>query len=416
MDKFRLLGFVGGIPLSVEIGGKDVLILYFLLFIPLSLSIIFRRSFANAKLTLIDKTSAAYFLWALVGLGIFLLQAVFFDGDSTAARVASAFGTMVYAVLPFIFGRLVFQSDQETQSLFEGLIAGMILSCGVILSAYAIKWPIDMFSARYEIGQRIPMVIGFFTILSLSRNQPLLKLFLIVFLSVSLIALSETRVSIAAFMISLLMAMLAFGRIYGRNKVLVVIMGMLLAMTLASQISVGLRFRTISLISAVEVWMGNKEQHLADASADMRVQIWKNLLGKLTDSPINFILGYGQLGPSFIGDPLKYESGYVVQQYSAHNDYLDVFVRTGVIGLILYLTVFYSVIICAWKCRGNAPGSVEFMYYHLVFALFGVVIYGMFHETTRYPWFGVLFWLFAGILSTKSAKRLNIAQGGVKTN
>ena len=294
----------------------------------------------------------------------------------------------------------------------------MVLSCGFLLASYALQWQIDVFAARYEIGQRIPMVVGFFTILSLSRKQPLLNLFAIVFLAVSLIALSETRVCIAAFMISLLMALLVFGKIYGKKKVLVIMIAMLLATALATQLSVGLRYRTKLLAMTAAAWISKeqppkeqppKEQYLADASADMRIQIWKNLWGKVTDSPVHFIMGYGQLGPGYICGPLKYKSGYEVRQYSAHNEYLDVFVRTGIVGLILYLAVYCSVIICAWTNKSTSLGSVGFMYYHMIFALLAVAIYGMFHETARYPWFGVLFWLFAGMLSARNAAQTHAA-------
>jgi O-antigen ligase len=216
--------------------------------------------------------------------------------------------------------------------------------------------------------------------------------------------------------------MLACGKAYGKSKVLVVMLAALLAAGLVTQISVGLRFRVKLLAMTADDVKNREEQryekfmkgenskedmkkedHVVDASLDMRLQIWKNLLGKVTDSPQHVIFGYGQLGPSYIGDELKYASGYAVQQYSAHNEYLDIVVRTGFVGLILYLVVFGTVLASAWKNKNSPAGSAGWMYFHMTFALLGVAVYGMFHETTRYPWFGLLFWLFVGMLSARNA-------------
>lgn len=430
VNLLRLLGIIGSIPLSIDIYGKDVLALYFLLFIPLSLSIINYHSVLNTKLTVIDKVTAMYFLWGLLGFSIYLIQNLMSGGDGTVARTASALGTVVYAVLPFVVGRLACRTDSQMEALLEGLIAGMTLSCGYFLANYAIQWPIDQFAARYEIGQRIPMVVGFLTILSLSRKQSLLTHFAIVFLAVGLVLFSETRTSVGAFAVSLVLTVLACGKEYGRNKVLVVVLAVLLSASLATQISVGLRFRMAlltmgaedvyqqskqaeeklaTLVDPKEGQKQKKEDHIVDASLDMRLQIWRNLFGKVIDSPQHAIFGYGQLGPAYIGDPLKYANGYVVQQYSAHNEYLDIIVRTGFVGLTLYLVVFGTVLAIAWNSKNSPNGSAGWMYFHLTFALLGVAAYGMFHETTRYPWFGLLFWLFTGMLSARNAAQSGAA-------
>jgi O-antigen ligase len=437
-NKLRMLGFIGGIPLAIQVDRKEILALYLLLFIPLSLAIINFRSVLNTRLTLIDKVTGMYFLWGLLGFCIYLVQILLSGGDGILTRAACVVGTLAYAVLPFVIGRLISRSDSQTESVLEGLVAGMILSCGYLLANYAIQWSVDEFMARYEIGQRMPMVIGFLTILSLSRKQSLLVHFAIVFLAVGLVCFSETRTSIGAFAISFVLTILACGKAYGKNKVLVVMLAALLAAGLATQISVGLRFR-INLLAMTAEEAGNKEErkfeelmkkdlpgsvestvemskedHLIDASLDMRLQIWENLFGKVIDSPQHAIFGYGQLGPSYIGDPLKYSSGYVVRQYSAHNEYLDIVVRTGFVGLALYLLVFGAVLASAWNNNNSSAGSAGWMYFHLTFALLGVAVYGMFHETTRYPWFGLLFWLFAGMLSARNAAQSKAANDAVQ--
>ena len=402
-DKFRLLGIIASIPLSIDIYGKDVLALYFLLFIPLSLSMINFRSVLKTRLTLIDKVTGTYFLWGLLGFSIYLVQILLSGGDGIMTRAACVVGTIAYAVLPFVIGRLICRTDTQMESILEGLIAGMILSCGYLLANYAIQWRIDEFMARYEIGQRIPMVVGFLSILSLSRKQSLLTHFAIMFIAIALIFLSETRISIGAFIVSLVLVLFACGKEYGKNKVLVVILAALLAAGLATQFSIGLRFRVYLLAMTASEKARSIENPMVDASLEMRLQIWKNLFGKVIDSPQHAILGYGQLGPSYIGDQLKYVSGYAVQQYSAHNEYLDIIVRSGFVGLILYFAVFGMVLDSAWKSRKSFIDPAGWMYFHMTFALLGVAIYGLFHETTRYPWFGLLFWLFAGMLSARNA-------------
>lgn len=422
INKYLMLGFIAGIPLSIQVVSREVFVLYLLLFIPLSFSIIPFRTILATKLTPIDKVTGAYFLWAILGFLIYLVQILWLGGGGIGPRAGSMMATMCYAILPYFIGRLLCQSDKDIESLVDGLIAGMILGCGVLLFNYTLQWPVDLFQARYEIGQRIPMVIGFLTILNLSRKQSLKTLFAIMLLSTALIFLSETRVSIAAFALSLLLALLFCGREYGKNKILVVVIAAVLAGALTTQVSVGLRFRTNLMFTTIDVYSEShfrsvkseplKDEHLKDASMDMRLQIWKNILGKVIENPERIIFGYGQLGPSFIGDQLRYASGYVVEQYSAHNEYLDVAVRTGFVGLVLYFLVFGTVIFFAWMRKKSQVNPVSYLYFHMTFALVGVAFYGMFHETTRYPWFGVLFWMFVGILSARNATNLD----GARTN
>ncbi len=94
-NKLRLLGFIGGLPLSINVDRKEILVLYLLLFIPLSLAIINFHSVLNTRLTLIDKVTGTYFLWGLLGFSFYLVQILLSGGDGIVTRVVSVVGTLV---------------------------------------------------------------------------------------------------------------------------------------------------------------------------------------------------------------------------------------------------------------------------------------------------------------------------------
>lgn len=97
-----------------------------------------------------------------------------------------------------------------------------------------------------------------------------------------------------------------------------------------------------------------------DGSEGIRLELIKTILLHTLQSPI---LGTGYLGVWRITDG---------QAGSAHNQYLDVLLRTGIMGLALYLTLLYKVFKLLYQS-----------YRDMFFGGVGVLVYGLFHETFK---------------------------------
>jgi hypothetical protein len=147
------------------------------------------------------------------------------------------------------------------------------------------------------------------------------------------------------------------------------------------------------------------EKGMREESLMVRLLIWDTLTTKVFRSIQTALLGYGQLGPSYVGDPIVSPHGVFITRYSAHNEYMDALTRSGLIGvglyLILYLTLLYSMVMYAW--RGEALGATMLA---LAIGLVMAAGYGMLHETTRYPPFAILFWTLVGAVCRLEAARV----------
>ncbi|MEO6120296.1 MAG: O-antigen ligase family protein, partial [Terriglobales bacterium] len=138
-----------------------------------------------------------------------------------------------------------------------------------------------------------------------------------------------------------------------------------------------------------------RETLSGDESATARAEIWRRLGDNLKSHPFHMLFGYGQLGPSaYIGGAFTSVSGEFVNAYNAHNQHLDTLVRAGIFGALLELLLFAMVTL-----KPLAAGRDQGMFQGHSAALFGVFVYGMFHETIRWQMFGLYFWLYAGMVS-----------------
>jgi O-antigen ligase len=83
---------------------------------------------------------------------------------------------------------------------------------------------------------------------------------------------------------------------------------------------------------------------------------------------INFVLFNPLTGSGFLGVWIMFDD----QSGSAHGQFVDVFFRTGFIGLILYLIILVKIL-------------NYFLKFHIGFfwGIIGVIVYGFFHETFK---------------------------------
>ena len=100
----------------------------------------------------------------------------------------------------------------------------------------------------------------------------------------------------------------------------------------------------------------------AGGSEGQRVVILKLILDYVLNNPVT---GSGFLGVWAIPD---------AHNGSAHNQYLDVLLRTGFAGLIMYLLILFSVLQSLYRAERG-----------LFWGLTGVLVYGMVHETFSSP-------------------------------
>ena len=136
-----------------------------------------------------------------------------------------------------------------------------------------------------------------------------------------------------------------------------------------------------------------------DISTLMRFAIWEELLSKLFQSPITTIFGFGQLGPSYVGGAIALGPiYYVAENYSAHSEYVDQLVRGGTVALVIITALYASVVISSFRVfRKSALLGPAFR--GIAIGLIGAAVYATNHESLRYSWFGIMFWILVGALS-----------------
>ena len=120
---------------------------------------------------------------------------------------------------------------------------------------------------------------------------------------------------------------------------------------------------------------------VSEASVSDRLDIWRLSISLLrTEASLLF-------GSGFAGVHL-----YSNEVGSLHSQYVDVFFRTGIIGLVAYITMWCFTL---WRYLFLRP--------EIASGLIAIFIFGFFHETTRLPYVGVLFFLlFSKAFDTQS--------------
>ena len=110
-------------------------------------------------------------------------------------------------------------------------------------------------------------------------------------------------------------------------------------------------------------------QQLGDNSAATRLDYWEATLNVFSRSPL---VGTGFGGIALYDDHIG----------SAHNQYLDILLRTGLIGIAFYLVLWIYLL-----------KSYMFSHPHVFAGLLGVFLYGFFHETTKLTYVALLFFI-----------------------
>lgn len=142
-----------------------------------------------------------------------------------------------------------------------------------------------------------------------------------------------------------------------------------------------LRIFTRSFSSIINFLSGSISPNSGGSDAG-RLYYWQSIFDIWSDLPL--------LGTGFANIYL-----FNPQIGSAHSQYMDVLLRTGIIGLGLYLYLWGRIMAFYWRS-----------YPHIFSGLFAMFIYGLFNETTKLSYTGLLFFMLLNQVYTARADRL----------
>jgi O-antigen ligase len=144
-------------------------------------------------------------------------------------------------------------------------------------------------------------------------------------------------------------------------------------------------------------WLAVPQNGTFESSAALRFAIWRDAATAVMRSPV---FGYGEQGTGVVLGTVESELD-VVSGAAAHSDYVDVAMRKGLPGLVLYLGIVGAVI--AFGLRLSLRPEGERWPAYIVVGLAGAFAYGFFHELLRHPVAASAVWFLLGILGHQQA-------------
>ena len=352
-------------------------------------------------LNLLDQVVIVYVIWIFTSS---ILNAIFtLDPEQNLHRVLSLFVCLGY-MSPYVISRNYFRDPHYLKYFFWGIIGIYSIFFIYTIFRFLNFGTKDLMAARVILGQRLPLIVCFITTLAMyyifssgKKNRNYLYFFCLI--GIVIIFLSLTRACYFQFFIGIFF--IFFAILKGKKKSLIkkfflVIALFVIGLFLLNSLNL---FNIGTITNRLSGILGSDLMR-QDASFSDRTTMWAGLLNSLTKQPLRIIFGYGQLGPSYVGPSvISAVTGGIIQLYSAHDEYLDILIRNGIIGLLIFLGIWVMVIYKGFfPDQGIPEDSKDFFIGHSI-ALLGVLGYGLFHETVRYPIFGMYFWFYLGIVS-----------------
>ena len=406
MEKLQyfFLGCLMLVSASFVVAGTEVFYLqHSVVLIFATTMLVTGRKFRVGRLSRLDGLIVTYFSWVLISYLVSgAISALTWSPQAELRRGASLF--MVYSLgAAFLVGRLILRKvGFHLKHLVWGLICTYVLTAAYTLYQMFEIGLADLFMARDAIGQRLPFVLCFVAIIVLALaifwKRQRLALLAIFTLGIAVVLLSLTRAAYLQLALSLLA--LAGYLAYKKPKSGLILLGTLVLLLTVGGGIVASHEQDASqtVLNRIEQIGRVEEQATVDVSGSYRLAVWRALTDKMSETPVRWLVGYGQLGASFIVQDVEYDHG-VIAMASAHSQYMDVLVREGVVGLVLFCLCFGELVrIGLFRLSRFEPPHRPFIFAHSI-ALIGVAVYGLFHETVRYPMFGFYFWMYAGIVA-----------------
>jgi O-antigen ligase len=108
-----------------------------------------------------------------------------------------------------------------------------------------------------------------------------------------------------------------------------------------------------------------------------------------------YLFGNGHIGIAYL-----YENEYRQQYQSLESQYLDVFFRTGLLGLFIYMLIICTGIIYTYKIlKKNLNFEIEYLLQGSLAWQIAAAFHAITVETVRYPLYALFYFLFIGIIS-----------------
>jgi hypothetical protein len=271
---------------------------------------------------------------------------------------------------------------------------GALATAIVLLANYAYIWTTEGEMARYAIGQRVVVGVCFLSMIFIFLYRLRFWAYLGVFLLWLVIALSETRAAFLQLGIGLLLVILTGQILRMRKKA---------ALVFLASVAVVVALYTGFAATRIE-WMLDLVGSIGEGGAPsdehstlIRLLVWDAVTSKVFQDLPSAILGFGQLGPAYVTKGFGYLN-LDIERFSAHSEYLDQMTRGGIVHLGLFLALYVGVIASSFRVAKYSP-LLGPAYRGVAIGLIGAAVYAIFHESLRYPWFGVMFWILVGGLS-----------------
>lgn len=388
------------LPVAYQWGAGEIFYIQILVFASLLMAYLIHH---RAKpLTILDHLVATYVIWCMISFFINVIISMFTNQIELNSHRALSFLTFLLLCSPYLIGRYYFSNVIAVKDYMKAMLIGFGFVLAYFFYAIFQFGLDDLVESRIVMAQRLPMLICFVGILAgvlaVQANQMRAYLLLLWVASSILVALSLTRAVYVQWLVCMCVLLFIVARRYKFFSIILVSLFVIVAVSLYSFPGVEeIVSQMVSRRVYPEQMVGGGK---LDESSSLRILMWNELLERLSENPLRWIFGYGQLGPGYIGLPITSEAGINVSNYSAHNDYLDIMIRSGGVGLVLVLLILLTVIHRGFQVSRQSSNSFFAIYLAHSVALTGVIFYGFFHETLRYMIFGMYFWFYAGVVSS----------------
>jgi len=155
-----------------------------------------------------------------------------------------------------------------------------------------------------------------------------------------------------------------------------------------------------------------------DPSINTRMLIWRTTFKMIKDKPI-FGSGIGNFRMNYLDYQAQYlkENPNYIKYYTkvgeAHNEYLQIGAELGIIGLGLFLLIFYFIFHTVFNFyRRNKNGKDKLIILGLIMGITCFMIHNLFALVFRVPVLGVIFFIIVG-LTIKYAEDCNASENYV---
>ena len=149
---------------------------------------------------------------------------------------------------------------------------------------------------------------------------------------------------------------------------------------------------------------------------------WKGAFGIIKDAPI-IGKGPGTFSRFFPEKQSREFSSLCVERNEflrhAHNEYLEIWCETGILGLMVFMYLLISAITSGMRLvRKNKDDNGFFSYLGLVAGVIGIGFHMLFSVSFRFVAVPLLFWFYLGVvngmISTRNEQRMNRQLFGIK--